>query len=267
MLKTYLGCKMKKKYQLFLVLLLCLMMVSCNSKSYTNEIITKKINYEQNISIRDLEDALITASEIGEASIVGIQSENYVQSSFGSGVIINKTEANNIYIYTVLTNFHVISYKNKVSSNVSVFLGKFNETIDGVVLQYDKILDVAFIKFSSSRLLEVATIGDSTNYKKGSFAIAIGNPYDLESFYDSVTIGNVSANNRLYDDGEGYINYYIQHTAPINSGNSGGGLFNIYGELMGINNWKFAEEEIEGMGFAIPIHIIEEKYGEFFGKK
>jgi len=257
---------MKKRYILLIILTIFTMTcISCKTNNkYINEIITKKIDYEQSITIYDLEDALVLASEKAEASIVGVKSGTTLFQSFGSGVIIKCESLNNTFQYTVITNHHVIENRGVVSSKVDIYLGKFKEEIKADVIEYDKTLDLAFVKFSSPRQLAVASTADSTTLKKGRFVIAVGNPYELETFYDTVTIGNISSPNRLCDNGDGNLNYYIQHTAPINSGNSGGGLFDIYGRLIGINNWKYAETDIEGMGFAIPIHVAMLKYEKHF---
>lgn len=256
---------MKKISKIIVTIMLMLLISSCARQTVnTNEIITKRIDYVENITINDLEDALVLACEKAEASVVGVEASGVLTNGFGSGVIINYEKEIDTYKYTVLTNYHVLSYKNTLLNNVKIYLGKYKETCSAKVLDYNKELDVAFVSFESSRLLTTTKVGDSTNFKKGRFAIAVGSPYDLVTYYDSVSIGNVSSPNRLVEDENGNNNYYIQHTAAINSGNSGGGLFDIHGNLMGINTWKYAETDIEGMGFAIPIHIITQKYSKYF---
>lgn len=255
----------KVKYILVIVtFILSLSLFGCKSTSYTNEVVTRTVNYNDNVSVFDIEDAIVQATEKGIQSVVGIKSSSLVTNSIGSGVIINKTKELSLYKYYVVTNFHVISNNNKINSKIQIYLGDFDESYNATCFKYDKELDIAFLKFSTYRELIPATIGDSTTYKSGRYAIAIGSPYDLEAYYNSVTVGNVSNPCReCYDQQKG-INYYIQHTAAINGGNSGGGLFDLHGDLMGINTWKYAETDIEGMGFAIPIHIIKAKYEIYF---
>lgn len=253
----------KKALSVILIFSLFLMLSSCNN-SYTNEVITKKVDYEDNITIYDLEDALALAVEKCDETVIGVEAKNTLSTSFGSGVIIKSVENTNGYRYYVVTNFHVISYRNKVNNNIMVYLGKYDEEVRATVAEYDETKDVAILTFISNRLLPVSTIGDSANLKKGRFVIAVGNPYDLKTYYNTVTIGNVSdASRKVQKETEQY-NYYIQHTAPINSGNSGGGLFDIHGNLVGINTWKYAETDIEGMEFAIPIHIVKNLYPQYF---
>lgn len=250
---------------LLLIFNICIVFLFSSCKTiYNNEIVTKKVDYVENITIYDLEDALVTAVEICDKTVVGIESKGIVNSSFGSGVIIKMVDNKTYYSYYVVTNYHVISYNDKINLTNLIYLAEVNEEIKAEVLTYDEAKDIAILMFNSSRLLSVAKTGDSTLLKKGKYVIAIGNPKELKTYYNSVTIGNISFVNRKADDGSNNINYYIQHTAPINSGNSGGGLFDIYGNLIGINTWKYVDKDIEGMGFAIPIHIIKTQFSEYF---
>lgn len=258
---------MKRRISILSVLILniciVLLFTSCK-KTYNNEIVTKKIDYVENITIYDLEDALTTAIEKCDETVIGVESKGFINSSFGSGVIIKRNEESNYYTYYVVTNYHVISYNGNVNSTNLVYLGKYDEEIEARYLASDESKDIAFLRFSTPRLLPVASIGDSYTIKKGQYVIAIGNPQELKTFYNSATIGNISFPSRYADDGSGKLNYYIQHTAPINSGNSGGGLFDLYGNLIGINTWKYVDKDIEGLCFAIPIHIIKMNYPNYF---
>ena len=95
--------------------------------------------------------------------------------------------------------------------------------------------------------------------KLGDTVFTIGAPMGLE-YSGTVTKGILSARRSIAGI------EYLQTDAAINPGNSGGGLFNIKGELLGINTWKIANEDIEGMGFAIPIDSISEDLLEYFQK-
>ena len=105
--------------------------------------------------------------------------------------------------------------------------------------------------------ITVASIGDSNELKLGQQVVAIGNAL---GYGQSVTTGIVSAMNRTVEGGSdiGSANKYIQTDAAINPGNSGGALFNMNGELIGINSAKIATSTVEGMGYAIPISTIME---------
>lgn len=245
-----------------------MMVSSCFQKqeepTYTNEIITQKVEYEENINIFDLEDAIVHAIDKCDDSVVGITCENLLSANFGSGVIFDYEDHGTYYTYFVLTNFHVISTNDRISGSISVYLGNDDELLTAQALESNKNKDLAIISFKTPRLLTVASIGDSTTLQKGRYAIAVGNPYELKTYYNTATVGYISHPNRVVYEKSNLTNYYIQHTAQINSGNSGGGLFNLQGELIGINSWKYAVEEIEGMGFAIPIHIVKLTFPSYF---
>lgn len=258
----------KNKLIIILTIVVLLLLSGCFNQeeepTYTNEIITQKVDYVENINIYDLEDAIVQAGRKCQGTVIGVSSDNYITSGFGSGVIFKVVNNNTYYTYYAITNFHVVSNKNIVNKNVDVYMGDFDETVNATVLKYDINKDLAIISFNTPRALDIATIGDSTSLEKGRYAIAIGNPRELKTYYNSMTVGHISHPNRLVYEKSKVSNYYIQHTAQINSGNSGGGLFNIRGELIGINSWKYAEEEVEGMGFAIPIHIVKMTFPEYF---
>ena len=107
------------------------------------------------------------------------------------------------------------------------------EEIKAQIVTYNSSIDVAIIKFESGRILSCAKV-QLENVDEARFVIAIGNPYDIDKYYNSVTIGNISYTNRIINekdvDEKEISNIYIQHTASLNSGSSGGGLYNIKGE-------------------------------------
>ena len=105
----------------------------------------------------------------------------------------------------------------------------------------------------------VADFGDSSLVNKGDIILSVGHPKGYD-FYGTMTMGIVSGLDRYFDiDGDNindmFVNY-IQHDAAINNGNSGGALFDIYGDVIGINVIKLAATDIEGMGFAIPSNLV-----------
>ena len=99
-------------------------------------------------------------------------------------------------------------------------------------------------------------LGNSDNVKKGQFAIAIGSPQGYE-YFNSMTLGIVSYPNRLIVDEYGK-NLFIQVDVAINPGNSGGPLLNIYGEVIGVNTMKLVEEDVDLMGFSIPVNVVKQ---------
>lgn len=185
-------------------------------------------------------------------------------SGSGSGIIF-KEDSENFYM---VTNNHV------VDSSVEVRITfQDGSTADAAVTGTDADFDLAVVKVPKSSLKEdtvsnikVAELADSTKIKVGEQAIAVGNAL---GYGTSVTVGYVSAKDREIQtasqgdggqrqnpassgEGAGTMRL-IQTDAAINPGNSGGALVNAKGQVIGINSSKFASEEVEGMGFAIPI--------------
>jgi len=173
---------------------------------------------------------------------------SYESTGVGTGFIIDEAGY-------LLTNSHVINDGDYKKVTVSLYDG---QEVDGTVLWYDSTLDLAVVKITADNLTAV-TIGDSDNIKIGSYAAAIGNPLGL-AFERSMSQGIISGLHRTIDvssDGQSVTTMedLIQTDATINSGNSGGPLFNSKGEVIGINSAKASDGE--GMGFAIPINVAK----------
>lgn len=177
-----------------------------------------------------------------------------VEAATGSGVVIAED--------TVLTNFHVV----EDASSLKVTTG--DDEFDATLLAYDENLDVAILKADGLNLPAV-TLGDSDTLQVGDWAICIGNPLG-EQFAGTTTVGIVSALNRevsstttdKYGLRGTVTNTMIQVDAAINSGNSGGGMFSVNGELMGIPTLKytgsaFSGKTVEGIGMCIPINAAK----------
>ena len=153
----------------------------------------------------------------------------------------------------ILTNYHVI--EDSTSITVSTYDGT---AYDAELIGYDASNDIAVLKVEAVNLTPVI-IGDSDNMNVGDTVLAIGNPLGELTF--SMTQGIVSAMDRQVTFSTGTTMNLIQTDCSINSGNSGGALFNLYGEVVGITNAKYsnngsAEASIESIGFAIPINDV-----------
>ena len=273
--------KIKTFFLTLLMLLLITMITGCsiirnsllNEQEIINKIENHYVEYSTTISVEDIETALTTASSIGKGCTVGISvtTQNIVGGKVdtGSGVILKKEQlSNSTYKYLVVTNRHVIGTKSNVQ--VSVYLGdNIDKYIKATYIAYDELYDLAIIEFTTGILLNVATI-NQTELKAGQYAIAIGSPYDLEAYYNSVTVGAISSPSRICDDeganGAIYQHTFIQHTAVLNSGNSGGGLYDIKGQLIGINTFKIvgdSGDHYEGLNFSIPIKTVLERFKKY----
>ena len=162
----------------------------------------------------------------------------FKQKSLGSGFIISGDG----YIFT---NNHVVEKADKIK--VKLATGK---VYDAEVKGKDPTTDIALIKIKTDNSLPFVTLGDSDKLRIGEWVFAIGNPFGLEH---TVTAGIVSAKERVI--GSGPYDNFIQTDASINPGNSGGPLFNLNGEVVGINAAIVAQAH--GIGFAIPINAAK----------
>lgn len=152
----------------------------------------------------------------------------------------------------ILTNYHVIEGSNSIT--VTLYDGT---SYDAEIIGFDQSNDVAVIKVDAQELIPVV-LGDSAKLNVGDDVIAIGNPLGELTF--SLTRGIVSALDRKITLSSGVTMELIQTDCAINSGNSGGALFNMYGEVVGITNAKYSSSSsgasIDNIGFAIPMNEV-----------
>ena len=154
----------------------------------------------------------------------------------------------------ILTNYHVVENSNSIT--VTTYDGT---AYDAQLIGYDESNDIAVLKVDATDLTPVV-LGDSDTLNVGDTVVAIGNPLGELTF--SLTTGAVSALNRPVTFSTGTTMNLIQTDCAINSGNSGGALFNLYGEVIGITNAKYSssnsssEASIDNIGFAIPIDQV-----------
>jgi serine protease Do len=167
------------------------------------------------------------------------QQREFRSRSLGSGFIINKEGY-------IVTNNHVVEN----ASDIKVSLTDKDE-YEAKVIGRDPKTDVALIKIEAKKDLPASALGDSTKVRVGEWVMAIGNPFGLGH---TVTTGIVSAKGRTI--GAGSYDDFIQTDASINPGNSGGPLFNMNGEVIGINTAIVASGQ--GIGFAIPINMAKD---------
>ena len=153
----------------------------------------------------------------------------------------------------ILTNFHVIEDSDSIS--VSMYNG---DSYEAALIGYDESNDIAVLKIEAEGLTPVV-LGDSDNLNVGDSVIAIGNPLGELTF--TLTSGAISAKDREVTLSSSVTMNLLQTDCAINSGNSGGALFNLYGEVIGVTNAKYSssssnEASIDNIGFAIPINSI-----------
>ena len=206
------------------------------------EYITSPLSVESTAELVKHSVVEITTETVQESWFI----QQYVTEGAGSGVIISEDGY-------IVTNNHVIEGVSSIKVR----------TIDGTeytakLIGTDSKTDLAVIKIEAQDL-KAAVFGSSGSLKVGQSVIAVGNP--LGELGGTVTDGIISALEREMTI-EGARMNLLQTNAAVNPGNSGGGLFNLYGELVGIVNAKTSGSGIEGLGFAIPIDdardVIEE---------
>ena len=201
----------------------------------------------------------MTAAEVYAANVnstVGITTSittNYwgfqtTSAAAGSGFILTEDGY-------ILTNYHVVENSNSIT--VAMYNG---DTYDATLIGYDESNDVAVLKVDAEGLSPVV-LGDSDNLNVGDSVVAIGNPLGELTF--SLTAGLVSAKDREVTLSNSLTMDLIQTDCAINSGNSGGALFNLYGEVIGITNAKYSSSSsssasIDNIGFAIPINTAKD---------
>ena len=188
-------------------------------------------------------------------SVVNISSTGKTKSedkhtALGSGFILDKDGY-------ILTNGHIVEN----AQDITVILHD-NTPLSATIIGTDKKTDIALIKIDTIHPLTPATLGNSDNIRVGDWVLAIGNPFGLGG---SVTAGIISAKSR--DISSGPYDNYIQTDASINQGNSGGPMFNLNGEVIGINTALYSTTGSSmGIGFAIPInqtHFVTQQLKEF----
>jgi serine protease Do len=160
------------------------------------------------------------------------------QKSLGSGFIIDKEGY-------IITNNHVVEKAEQIKVKLSD-----KKEYDAQVIGTDPKTDLALIKIKAAGSLPVVRLGDSDKLEVGEWVVAIGNPFGLEQ---TVTTGIISAKGRVI--GAGPYDDFLQTDASINPGNSGGPLFNLKGEVVGINTAIVAGGQ--GIGFAIPVNMAK----------
>ena len=168
-----------------------------------------------------------------------IRDRNYAAS--GTGFVVSEDGY-------IVTNCHVIDGGSKFT--VSFEDGR---TYDAKLIGSDAENDVALLKIEATGLQPVV-IGDSDDIRVGEEICAIGNPLGELTF--SLTKGVVSALNRVVTTDDDESNFMFQIDAAVNSGNSGGPVFNGYGQVIGVVTAKYSSSGVEGLGFALPINDV-----------
>lgn len=223
-----------------------------------------EIGYTEQGTVKSVSNS--TVSEVSKNTLPAIVSINSVSTQStqwfgqtydqevegsGSGIIVGENDKELL----IATNNHVVEGTNEIT----VTFADGTEA-DAVIKGTDAAADLAVvtvdittIKQETLEAIAVAKLGTSDDVKVGEMVVAIGNAL---GYGQSVTVGYISAKDREVEVSDGYDSknmILLQTDAAINPGNSGGALLNVNGEVIGINTVKYASNEVEGMGYAIPI--------------
>ena len=271
--------KKKRRYAWVIVLALCFsifgsalgaggVLFAQHYMAQEEEPVTQEEENTSNILQAQRENSVINIVDIDTSSIM-TPAEVYA-ANVNSTVGITTTVTTNFWGYQstsaasgsgfvltddgyVLTNYHVIEGSSSIT--VSTYDG---ETYEAALIGYDESNDIAVLKVDAEGLVPVV-LGDSDNLNVGDSVVAIGNPLGELTF--TLTSGAISAKDRKVTLSSSVTMDLLQTDCAINSGNSGGALFNLYGEVIGVTNAKYSsssssEASIDNIGFAIPINSI-----------
>lgn len=205
------------------------------------EKVVKDINITETNTIKDAIDKVYD-------SVVVIEVTTSSGAGTGSGFVYKKAKE----IGYIITNHHVVNGATTIYVTNSQGV-----RVEANLLGSDEYSDIAVLSIAGDAVVDVALIGDSTEFELGDTVFTVGSPLGSK-YQGSVTKGIISGKDRQVTvslTNGNYVMEVLQIDAAINPGNSGGPLVNINGEVIGVNSLKLVEDEIEGMGFAIPIEI------------
>lgn len=243
--------KSKLKYFVFLLIAFILGGVIMYVYSINNPtVVTKNRTISQTkVTEEAMEDAIDKVYD--SVLCIEVLNDNGDTLSTGTGFVYAKDDK---YGY-VLTNAHVVSGGSNTQATLSN-----NKVVKLTILGTDSYTDLAVLRMDSKDVLQVASIGTSENMEVGNTVFTVGSPMGA-TYAGTVTKGILSGKDRLVEtstsnnllNSESYIVKVLQTDAAISPGNSGGPLVNLAGDVIGITSLKLVDEEVEGMGFAIPI--------------
>ncbi|MBN2300040.1 MAG: trypsin-like peptidase domain-containing protein [Acholeplasmataceae bacterium] len=233
-----------KKMIIFVILILILTGCQQVDTEKLKQEIKDELQDELVFDINDLNEYLQEVSSYASSCTISIEVSLEESTIHGSGFVYKK-EGNDYYI---LTNEHIVRYYQ----SIEIYSPQNEHYIQASIEKVDAHKDLAILTMTTTDLIGICEIRQ-TDYKVGEFVLAIGSPLEL-SYSNTITLGIIS---RLDET-------YIQHDASVNIGNSGGPLFNLKKEIIGLNVSKInttsasgSTVSVEGIGFAIPLeHLI-----------
>lgn len=241
----FIGDNMRKK-----IIILTLLIISFGLGLTAMFLLSnKKLTNDPQPIVYKIEEAGTKAvAKAYDSVVVVITYNNEKVKSNGTGFVYKKNETDAY----VMTNYHVVEKTDEIKITFNN-----NETVSGELLGYDEVGDIAIIKISSEHVISVAEIGDTKNLEIGNTVYAIGSPFNSD-YSGTTTMGCISAKDRMISypiENNAYeaVLKVIQTDSAINPGNSGGPLIDLSGHVIGITSSKLMINNVEGIGFAIPI--------------
>ena len=237
-----------KRAFLFAVCMLASFFVGFFYDNYKKEEVDVIPTYTE-VTVRE-ETSLRSSIDKVYDSVVVIETYDARKNKIGTGSGFCYKKNDKAYF---ITNNHVIDG----SSYIEV-LNIVNKNYEVKLLGSDEYLDIAILSGDIEACLQVSSLGNSSSTYLGDTVFTIGSPLGSK-YMGTITKGILSGKNRKVNvsiSSGNYMMEVLQTDAAINPGNSGGPLVNISGEVIGVNSLKLVEDEIEGMGFAIPIELI-----------
>ncbi len=229
-----------------LIIGLVLLLTGCQQidQDVLKEELKNELLEELQFNVDDLNEHLISVSDTIKACSVGIEVTLFeTEETLGSGVVY----LHNANDYYILTNEHVI----RNNELIEVYVPSVDQYLEAIVIKEDVEMDLAIIKISALDDIAVCEV-QNVPYSVGEMVLTVGSPVSLE-YVNTVTLGIIS---KVEDN-------IIQHDAAVNPGSSGGPLFNMNGELIGLNvsriNTTYAgtvKVSVEGIAFSISIEDI-----------
>jgi len=224
-------------------------LVEDNAPAIVNVSTTQKVSVEDQAERETLEELLrYLYRDRGTPNIPLPEPDDRRAAATGSGFIIDSSGY-------IVTNHHVIADADEITITLND-QREFKATVVGS----DAPSDLALLKIDGTRLPEAVKLGDSSRLKVGEWVLAIGSPFGLDY---SVAAGIVSYMGRSLPSAEGQYVSFIQTDVAINPGHSGGPLFNLKGEVIGINSQIFTSNGGSiGLSFAIPVDVAKNVVGQ-----
>lgn len=203
-----------------------------------------------NVTVTETNTIKSAIEKIYDAVVLVETYKNNSVYSTGTGFVYKQDESKGY----IITNHHVI--EGGTTYKITLING---EEVEATLLGSDEYSDIAVLSIPQEAVIQIATLGDSSTTEIGDTVFAVGSPLGKE-YMGTVTKGILSGKNRTVtvtsSTNNSLMVEVLQTDAAINPGNSGGPLLNINGEVIGVNSMKLVQNEIEGMGFAIPIEMV-----------